>query len=289
MQLHSIEIEMKTERTQIFLVSTANIVLAVNTAQEVMKIGHRDITCFNLEVEGDIMTPLEKFAAHRSSGAIIVISGVESLPVNERSRLNFLHGATDSNSPFPQLAVFLTWDLTKRPVPDETSYPLFVESFVNEGGRNINARALVGRFKLIDLSGNDNDDPTPEFRGIDICSFFAPPTFSDTEPFDFTFITVIAIVIGVMYVMVQINSSTNEEKIIGDENRSMLRCQPHLTEDYDHSVTPSKATRSNTGVDENLEEEDEGPLHAGNDSFDELSPRRSSRIAATHKRGKKYR
>jgi hypothetical protein len=262
-------------------------VLATSTAQDAMKIGPRDVTCFDLAAHPDIMPELVKFAAHRTSGAVIVISGIESLSINERARLNFLHGATDSNSPFPKLAVFLTWDLTKRPV-DAVNHNLFFESFVNEGSHNINARALVGRFKLIDLSGSADGSAPVET----ICSHFLPPTFSDTEPFDFTFIliaTAVSAVVGWLWMQ---NASSSSDRSFQNQSRSVVESSKtpkdpvpasELLCGHDNeSYTPVKPMRGATsanqlGVEEGVHEGEAG------DCYDVLAPRRSTRIASTKK------
>lgn len=158
-----------------------------------MKIASHHAKCFDLANHSDIKSDLVAFAVPRSEGAVVVINGVESLSVGDRSKLDFLLGSTDSNSPFPNLAIILTWDTSVHPVPD-TGHTKFVENYFAEA--KVNARALVGRLKLIDLS--TDHEALQSISREDVCaSVMPPPVANPSSDFVKNSLTVVAVIVSV--------------------------------------------------------------------------------------------
>ena len=188
------ELRRPNEKALIYLISTSTVLSATDHAMKALNVGSSETVCLDFASSSDIMTELKDFAQSRHSGVIAVISGLESLPVDQRSKLNFLHGSTDSNTPFSNIAIFLTWDTQKHPVPMDMPHSAYFEEFMAQG-ININAAALTGRIKLINLSA-DSDQITDMSR---ICPSVAPPS---TQPQDITlYFILLLLLIIVLFIL----------------------------------------------------------------------------------------
>ena len=132
-------------------------------------------------MDGDISNPinmLEEYAGNSNARInIIMIHNVESIPVNELRRLNFLFRVTDKSYIYANIVILLLWNTQERPFTDEerrlygvvddgetesndvgTSISLqsFLSAEWSKSGPDVSGRALSGRITRIAFSAKED-------------------------------------------------------------------------------------------------------------------------------------
>ena len=138
------------------------------------------VHCMNI-MDGGISNPinkLEEYAGNSNARInIIMIHNVESIPVNELRRLNFLFRVTDKSYIYANIVILLLWNTQERAFTDEerrlygvvddgetesnnvgTSISLrsFLSAEWSKSGPDVSGRALSGRITRIAFSAKED-------------------------------------------------------------------------------------------------------------------------------------
>ena len=138
------------------------------------------VHCMNI-MDGDISNPINKLEGYAGNSNarinIIMIHNVESIPVNELRRLNFLFRVTDKSYIYANIVILLLWNTQERAFTDEerrlygvvddgetesndvgTSISLrsFLSAEWSKSGPDVSGRALSGRITRTAFSAKED-------------------------------------------------------------------------------------------------------------------------------------